>query len=424
MLLRLAVRNALRNRRRTGLTGATVTLGCALLTIGLSWVVGIQGSFIDASIQANGHAQLTTDVYARRQALLPLQENLTPLAPILQMLHTEPSVRTAYPRITLPVTASVEGELGEIFGVLTGAPLEYYDQILDLPSRITAGRTFSTAPDAEALIGRLLARDMNVRPGEEAIFLGRTQDGSFAPVRVTVAGIVDTGNGRFDRQVFVPLDAAQWMADIPGGATEILLFGTGRGSAAEIAQALGERLEQIAEDIELRDAQGEPAGITLTTWDTREPFASLLQTARVLMAAVAGIIVLTTALGVLNTMLMSVLERTHEIGVLRAMGMTTPSVVLIFIVEAVTIAVVGGAVGALLGSIVSVSMETVGVDLGTAAANLPDTVPANRILHPDWRPMIAMVSFGLGVVVALLGAAIPALKAAAVPPATAMRARR
>lgn len=424
MIFDFALRNALRNRRRSALTAATICLGCALLTVGLSWVVGVQGSFIDASVRVHGHVRLVNEAYAAREALLPLQDNLPHIAPLQDRLRQIPGIEAIYPRITLPVTASVGGQIGELFGIISGAPLDYYTEVLEFPDRTIDGRSFSYPPVGEAVIGRTLAQNMRARVGEEAIFLGKTQDGSFAPIRVTVVGIVDTGNGLLDKQVFVALEAAQWMADIPEGATELLVF----GASASQARALAERIRAVSDELitagDVVNAQGEQGGVSITAWSAREPFASLLRTARVLMAAVALVIVFITALGVLNTMLMSVLERTAEIGVLRAMGMKTPAVVGMFILEAMMIAIVGGAIGVTLGSGVSIAMEGIGVDLGTAAANLPETVPANRVLHPDWRPLIAAIAFGLGVVMALVGAAAPASRAATIQPITAMRARR
>ena len=69
-IIQLSFRNVLRNSRRSMLTAATVMLGCALLTIGLSWVQGIHGNFIDASVQANGHVRMVSEGFAARERLM------------------------------------------------------------------------------------------------------------------------------------------------------------------------------------------------------------------------------------------------------------------------------------------------------------------------------------------------------------------
>ena len=423
-ILRLALRNALRNARRSALTAATVLLGCALLTVGLAWVLGIQGNFIDASVRANGHVRLVSEAYDLRERIQPLYENLPETDPLIAALKEVEHVREVYPRIQVGVVASVDGEIGEVFGQVVGAPLPYFDAVLDLKPRVTDGAWFEGEGKGQALIGRALAETMGVSAGDEAIFIGQTQDGSPSPIKVTVAAVVDTGNGLFDKQVFVPLAQARWLTDIPDGAIELLLFGDNPPDASRITRALEPRLEALATEFELTDIEGEPTGFAVSSWKTREPFASLLLFARIIMGAIAGIIVFITALGVLNTMLMSVLERTAEIGVLRAMGMKVRAVVLMFVLEALTISSIGGFIGVILGSGVAIVMERYGVDLGATASDLPDTIPANSTLYPDWSPEIALAAFGLGLLMAFIGAASPALRAARIQPVTAMRARR
>ncbi|MDG1480156.1 MAG: ABC transporter permease [Myxococcota bacterium] len=425
-IIQLAFRNVLRNGRRSMLTAATVMLGCALLTIGLSWVQGIHGNFIHASVQANGHVRMVTEGFAARERLMPLYENIPDDAALIEKLSENPAVETVHPRIQVGVAASVEGnELGSVFAMLVGAPVDYFDDVLGFSNQVIDGGFFSAEDnDKQALIGRTLAANMGIAAGDEAIFLGKTQDGSLSPIRVDVVGVLDTGNGLFDKQVFVPLEKARWMADIPDGSIELLIFGADRHEARALMASIEPTLPALAEAGGVTDLEGNPAGLVLSSWDTREPFASLLGYARVIMGTIALIIVFITALGVLNTMLMSVLERTAEIGVLRAMGMKVWALVLMFVIEALVISAIGGALGVTLGTIASLIMESTGVDLGTAASNLPDTIPANRTLHPDWSYQLSVISFILGILMAFIGSASPAMRAARIQPVTAMRARR
>ena len=425
-IIQLALRNVRRNARRSLLTAATVMLGCALLTIGLSWVQGIHGNFIDASVRANGHVRMVSEGFAARERLLPLNENIPDTVALVEKLSENPEIVKVYPRIQMGVAASVEGrEIGSVFAMLVGAPVDYFDAVLDFKPRVTDGAYFDAEDNLnQALIGRTLAANMGVGAGDEAIFLGQTQDGSLSPIKVQVVGIVDTGNGLFDKQVFVPLEKARWMADIEYGAIELLLFGDNKHRARQLMDSVEPMLPALAEAGGVTDLEGNPAGLVLSSWDTREPFASLLNYARIIMGTIALIIVFITALGVLNTMLMSVLERTAEIGVLRAMGMKVWAVVLMFVLEALVISAIGGVLGVSLGTVASLIMESTGVDLGTAASNLPDTIPANRTLRPDWSYQLSLISFILGILMAFIGSASPAIRAARIQPVTAMRARR
>ena len=159
-------------------------------------------------------------------------------------------------------------------------------------------------------------------------------------------------------------------------------------------------------------------------WFEKEPIRTVIQVSGAILGTIAGIIVLITALGVLNTMLMSVLERTAEIGVLRAMGMTRKTLVGIFIVESILISLLGGIIGACLGSGIAIAMHSRGIDLGSAAENAPDTLPINSVLHPEWEPRMALIAAGLALIMALLGSFLPAIRALRIQPVTAMRSRR
>ena len=129
---------------------------------------------------------------------------------------------------------------------------------------------------------------MNIKVGDEAIFLGQTQDGSISPIKAKVQGIVDTGNGVFDRQAYVPLNTARWMADIPDGGTELLVYSDRdiRGST------LAERIKSsIEEDLMILSGalteEGETARLRIQSWDNREPFGSTLKLANLINGIMA-----------------------------------------------------------------------------------------------------------------------------------------
>lgn len=422
LILSLAIRNALRNQRRSLLTALTVLLGTALLTIGLSWISGVFSSMITSATQSIGMVRVASKDYIDKEQLAPLYHNLPRTGPLITAIEAVPGVRAAWPRIQMGVAASKGGqELGETFGLMVGAPVGYFDREMGLRARVAEGRFFSDDPELakdEALVGAALARQMEIRAGDKAIFVGQTQDGSMAPVEVTVAGVVDTGVGSFDKQIYLPLEKARWMADIPDGAIEVLVFGGTPAEAGALSAAVTSAVAPLADDVGV-------GVLVVQPWSARDPWASMLVTARFVLGIVGGIIVFVSALGVLNTMLMSVMERTAEIGVLRALGLSGPGTVVMFVVEAMAIAAVGGLIGVVLGSAGGLWLETVGVDLGArVAANMPPTLPANRVLRADWTPTLALAALLLGQLMALLGAAIPALRATAIQPVAAMRARR
>jgi putative ABC transport system permease protein len=416
MLLRFAFRNARRNVRRTILTALTITLGCILLTIGLSWISGVYNSFVEAMIQNSGTVRITTENYYEKEALNPLEENLASTETIEKELGKIEGITGVYPKISQGVAASRGGEeLGEIFGLLTGAPIEYYQKVLKLDQHVYQGTFFTQQAKTEGLIGRTLAMDMDIQIGEDAIFIGQTQDGSISPIKVTVVGLLDSGNSVFDRQAYVHIDKARWMADIPDGSTELLIYGAGD------AQKLAVTIKETVNELKQSKSMSVEEELAILAWNEREPFASLIIIPKIVSSLLASIIIFVTALGVLNTMMMSVLERTAEIGILRAMGMQREAIAFTFLLESMIIAMVGGTTGSLIGSLISIWMADKGINLGDAVSNVPDALPINTTLYPDWSIELALFTLGLSLIMALVGAIIPSWQANRITPIQAMR---
>lgn len=407
LLLSLAFRNALRNRRRSALTAITVTFGVALLTMAMAWVNGVMGGMLDMAAGYGGTVRVVDADYAKKEQLFPLQENMPDTAPVEAAIRAVPGVDAVFPRIQMPVTAAAGDELGERFGLVQGAPIEFFTQKLKLDAQIQSGRML--AADGEVVIGLLLVEQIAAKLGDDVYLLGQTQDGSMSPVKLKLVGIADLGSAPQNRQIFMTLEKARWLADIEAGATELLVYGGERDDAAILAAAV-----RTAPGLEGLDVKG---------WNQRKPFSGMLGIARAIQTVAAGVIVFITALGVLNTMLMSVMERTAEIGVLRALGLRRRQVITLFVTEALGISLIGGLVGAALGGLGGYYLQVNGVDLGSAVDKLPGTIPMHSTIHAQLTPGILAGGVVLGLVMAVIGGALPAFRASRVEPVEAMRSR-
>ncbi len=409
LLLSMAVRNLGRNRRRTLLTALTVTLGVALLTNALAFVGGVFWGILEQVANQAGHVRVVTEKYAQREQLMPIAENLGASDALVTTIAAAPGVTAVFPHIAMGVTGAVgDDEIGERFALLHGAPTLYYTDFLDLDGHLMSG--VMPAAGNDALIGRAFADEIHATVGSEVILLGQTQDGSPSPIKVNVSGIVDLGNAQQNRQVWVSLERARWMADIPEGAVELLVFG-----------ADFQRADTLAASLQTLPAL---ATLSVSSWDGRAPYNGFLGFAQAMHTIAAAIIVFITALGVLNTMFMSVLERTAEVGVMRAMGLRAWQTVSLFFFEALAIGALGGLLGVALGTPVAMFLEHRGVNFGEATSKLPATIPVNEIVRPDVTIDIVIGGFLLGLAMAVVGGFLPAVRASRIQPVEAMRSRR
>lgn len=405
LLITLAARNATRNVVRTGLTALIVVAGTAFLVIALSWMNGVFGSLTGTAAAASGHVRLATAEYVKREDLLPLYENIPDVDAVVAKVKTVPGVEGAFPRITCGVTLTAGDEIGEVFGLAVGAPQGWYDDWLDLDQKIVDGRMMEA--DDEVVLGQSVADRVGAKVGTDLVILGQTQDGAMSPIKGHVVGIARAGNAMIDQEVFLTLPRAQYMVDLDGGATEVVVYGADRNGAVDLRDAI---------------APLEP-GLTVQAWSDREPWHTFVTAGEVIRGWLQGIIVFITALGVWNTMMMSVLERTGEIGVMRAMGLTRWGAVALFVVEALAIAVIGGVVGVAVGAVPAYYLEVHGVALGDAIVQNV-ALPFSSRMHADFSVHIAVQAFFLALAMALVGSAPPAWHAASIQPVAAMRSKR
>jgi ABC-type lipoprotein release transport system permease subunit len=406
----LALRNAARNVVRTALTAGMVVLGVGLLSIMFAWVDGVSSTMTESGADTMGHIRVVDPEFAAREQLMPLYENLPDVQPIVEAVRAVPGVTGAYARVTTGATLSAGEEIGDVFGMAVGADPEWYVQGMDLPSKVIAGSWFVGEGEGQIVLGRKLAERTGAAPGDEILVLSATQDGSPSAVKAKLAGVVAAGNPLVDQTLFLPLERMQYLVDIPGGAIEVVAYVEDPDDAVVVA----ERVRALPQT----------AGLTVEAWSSREPWSSMLPMISTMRGVLVAIVVFITALGVWNTMMMSVLERTDEIGVMRAMGLGRVGAVTLFVLEAAVIALLGGLVGVLLGGAAGLYLESVGLTLGEQVTQNTGNIALPETIYADVTVATTLQSFVLGLCMAVLGSALPAIRAAAIQPVTAMRAKR
>lgn len=399
LIVAMALRNVWRNPRRSALTGLTVAVGTAVLAIAIAWLSGVFGDSLAKAAEPAGHVRVARAAYVEREALLPLGEAMESAAEVVEA--AENVGLSAFPRVLSGVTATVDDELGDVLAVAVGAPPDWYATRLKLGDALVGGRLLTG--DDEMVVGAGLAERLGAEVGDELVLLGRTVDGAMSPVRGTIVGVAHVGYGLVDQGVFLTLHKARWMADLPDGATDVLVYGASRDDA-----------------VRDRGRLTLPDGIVAEAWSERQPWAALIGLVGFIQGLLQGVIVFVTALGVGNTTMMAVVERKGELGVLRAMGMTELEVVLVVVVEALGIGLLASGVGVGLGSMGALYLEQHGlsVDAGLAA-NLP--IPVDTTLYADFDVEVAIAAFLLGVGMSALGALVPAVRATRIQPTEALR---
>jgi ABC-type lipoprotein release transport system permease subunit len=411
MLFRLAMRNIVRNVRRTALTAGTVLIGTALFVVAVAWTNGIFGGMLADLTAVGGDLQIVDREWAEKEILQPTYANLADVKALTDAVAALDGVDQVEPRIAVGVVVTADDEIGDHFARVVGANATYFEQRFRGADKLLQGTWLGGGPE-EVVLGRKVANDVGATVGDRILLLGQTQYGSMAPFAATVVGVVGS-DAATDQSAYVRLEDAQWMLDLDGGALEVLAWAD--GADADTLRAIEARVGALPE----------MEGNVVSSWFTREPMKSFLPVTRSMNAFLAFLVVFVTSLAIFNTMTMSVMERTSEIGVMRSMGLSRVEALRLLVTEALTIGLAGGVVGALVGSGFAQWLEVHGVTLSeNLTARMGTAFPVKNTFYADLTPGVAAAGIALGIVIAAVGALLPALRASSIQPVTAMQSKR
>ncbi|AOY58155.1 permease [Desulfococcus multivorans] len=353
----MAWRNVWRNRRRSLLTMAAIAFACALLVFMLSFQFGSYEAMINAAVKVHtGYFQIQAPGYQEKREIRLVVADPEAVA---RLIDAVPEV-TAY---TFRANAfSLAASNDRTYGIsVTGIDPVREFNVSSLKTLVRDGVFLSPGDGPEALVGALLAKNLRVGIGDPITLLGQGRDGSIAATVVTVKGIFASGQDDFDRNaLYIPLGYFQELYAMRGAVHEIV----GMTSSIWAVPAVERRLKQELERLD-RDKNGP---LAILDWKALMP--GLAQ--GIYLDLVSGLIfylllIVVVAFSIMNTFLMAIFERTREFGVLMAIGTTTGRLTRLLLTESMMMTFVGMGAGMLLGSLVTLYYQIVGIDFGGAS---------------------------------------------------------
>lgn len=404
IVLRLAWRNLWRQPRRTWLTIGAMVFSNALLVFLISIQLSTYELMIDNTLKAfTGHLQVQAPGYKDDHKMRLVVPDVTSLA---AALRRELGMRSIAARAAAFALASSEERS---YGLLVyGVEPGFESLVSTIPGLVRQGRYFEDSTAGEIVIGKVLARNLRVEPGDEVTLLGSGRDGSFAATIVSVVGIFDSGVPDIDRNI----------AEVPLGLFQDVFFMEGGGHEVVIAAPNLVSVGVLKKQVELLV----PAGLVVHDWDALQP--GLKQAIQADLSSaffMYAVLVVLVAFSVLNTQLMSVLERTHEFGITMSLGISPGKLGRIVFLETALMGLIGLGLGALVGGIIT---EWFGYT-GFAYPGMED-MAANFNLPSRFYPAATPISLFLGPVIVFIGgmfaAMYPALRLHRLKPVEAMRA--
>lgn len=406
IVFRLAWRNLWRHPRRTWLTTGAMVFSNVLLVFMISLQFGMYGLMIDNALQIfTGHVQVQATGYNDEQKMRQVVPDIASLAnAIREKLNSE----TVAARGRSFVLASSDDRS---FGIaIYGVQPEFEGRVSNIPGLVSAGRYLNSNNAAEIVVGSVLARNLRVDVGDEITLLGSGVDGSFAAGVVEVVGIFDSGVNDIDRNIAeIPLGLFQDVFFMEGSGHEIVIVGDGLAAVPKIQS-------------EVQSLLPGDASLVALDWDDLQP--GLKQAIQADMSSsffMYFVLVILVSFSVLNTQLMSVLERTREFGIVMALGLKPSRLGRLVVLETALMGLIGTALGVIAGGIVTSWFTTNGIafpgmDEMAARFNLPAR------MYPDVNVFSLLAGPSVVFLFTMLAALYPALRLRWQNPVAAMRA--
>ncbi len=402
MILKIAFRNTFRQKRRTILTALAMIVGFTLLSLTIGLSDGAYGNIITMFTRNRiGHIQVHREGYLDKPSLYKTIDNVSAVGEVIQSVE---GVEAWTPRVYGAGLGSV-GEKSTGIQII-GVDVARETQATRFDQKVVEGSTLGETASHEAVIGKGLAKIVSAAVGSEIVIVSQGADGSIANDLYRIVGIVESGDDATDRVgCYLHIEDAQELLVLNGRAHEIVVIVSNINQVDKITRAIKTQLSDSTLDV--------------APWqEVAKSFYRAMRTDQQGDAISRLVIMLIVAIGVLNTVLMSVLERTREYGVLKAVGTKPMQVFWLVVCEVVIIALGSICVGALLGVLVNYLLSIYGITYpeeitygGMKLKTLYATVNVRCLVIPAITVMLSAAIVSL----------FPAIKAARILPAKAMR---
>jgi putative ABC transport system permease protein len=402
-LIKMAVRNVGRNKRRSLVTGAAIVFGVVAVLMLRGFTRGSAVLMTNDVVKGrSGAIQVHRAGFVRSTEASPARLNMPYDEAFLNRLKRVEGVTGATGRIQFQ--GLITNGTSQTMVVGRGVDLAHEKETCpwNEQSVVPGGEALVPGDDDKILIGFELAQSFNLGTGKTASVQTSSPGGRANAMGLTIKGLT-ASNLPFEnkRVATVTLKTAQALLGLEGRVTEYALAIADVDRAEEVAATLR---QELGADYEVH------------TWKELQPFVrDIINRQAIVLSGISFVLFFIVLTGIVNTMLMSVFERVREIGTLLAVGVRRRQVMQIFLAEATTIGLVGGVTGAVIGKTILAVLSVRGIPLQLAGTT------AKQMLRPEATAQFAGLAIVISVVGAVLASAWPAWKASRLNPVEALR---
>jgi len=405
---KLGLKNLTRQKRRNVITIMVIAFAFFSYLLMDSLMNGMEEmSFENLKNYDTGSIQVTYPEYWEDKDKLPLENLIYLDQEMEESIKNTDGVLGASPE--LKFKANLNNGIDEVAVQGMGISIEQYNQVFNTQNYVVGGSMFAPG-ESKAVMGVSLAELMGLKVNDYITLLVRTKEDTFNTIDVEISGLVRAPNPMINNGiVFVPLGVAQQALNV-GNAVSMFALKTVSGDEDIVTKALTDSFKN--------------KGLDLKAYSWKESAASVIALSAAKkggIGAILSIVLLIGMLGIINNVILSALERTEEIGMMKALGMREWEIVFVFMVEATGIGILGGLAGCLLGYAGVSGLVKYGFSIAYIGGDgSAYGIPILDRIYGAWNYPAFSFLFILGVVIAVLSSILPAYWAAKKDPVKAI----
>ena len=407
-LIKLALRNITRHKRRTILTAAMIALGIFLFLVIDSMMMGLEARGFQNIIDLqSGHMKVIDEGFEKEEGKIPLDQLINVDSQLISHIKDTPHFRAYSPRVKF--NARLNNGLDELPIMGVGVNPDHEKETFTIGNYFVEGEMFEKG-EYQAVLGKKLASLMGFKVGDYLTLVFKTQQDSFNTIDAKITGLINSPHPELNESmVYIPLSIAQ----------QSLLIGD---KVSEVVLRLEDKRYTDGGVTALKSSLTDKSRLTVESWrDSAKSLIAMSEAQSVENQTILGILLIIAAVGIINTVILAALERIEEIGMMKALGMEEKEIVQVFMYEATAIGILGGLIGIGVGAIGVALLHTYGLSLQAfGLGDMTFGLPVLGRFYGQWNIGAFVFVFSFGVIVSLIASIFPARWAAKKDPIKAI----
>lgn len=412
-LINMAFRNILRNKRRSILAFSSVAVSIGMLFFLQGFISGISTSAIKNSTKNDsGHIRITTQAFINKKQFMPVDQNVPEPRKLIALITNDSKIAKEVDMISERFNFGLllQHEGNNKTAIAMGGDPNDEKKLLMLNKSLVSGSYFSENSPLEApgtkkvhevIMGQKMADTLNLKIGDVTTVLVMGSDSAPHVPALKLVGIFKTGLNELDDTIFqMPLKDAKEIMHSGDSAQQIIFMPKDYRNADRVAAEISAKLK----------GNNDYRNLAVVPWTKAGGYAQTLQELTGVYGTIYVIIAFLGAFIITNIMMMVVLERRKEIGIIKSMGFSRGEVLLLFLFEGSALGVVGSVAGIVLGLVLSLYFIINGIDFSASVGQM--NMPIDNVIKITLSvPGVIGIMF-LGIIVASVVSIIPSRQAA------------